>query len=649
MPRIREYDQQTSAQGSIAGIGGRRADALDFGADFTVVGDAMQKVGAILEERQANDEVTQVHVDMSKAKADWSQNLIERSKNASPTDKGFAPTLQQDMSAYFEQMSGNYKTRKAQELFRRMAAEETAGFTVKAAGVQAHMAGEAAKTNYLTAKENLGRTVFNDPTAYGGALASGEALIDTFQVDGATKAELKRQLANELDLATMKGLVGKPGGAAMVLGKVAPEVLKQFKPVGNAIDATLAMPTSVLRYSETIKQNAAQYGVSSSIMAAQLAAESSGNPRAMNMADAAKTGSPSMGIAQFQPETAARYGIDPMKPDEAIKGQAAYMSDLLKMFGGDYEKALAGYNWGEGNVKKAEAKYGADWKAHAPKSTQEYIDKIMRNSGAVVGGQVELPTDGQPAKIGIQAFDNLGWREQYEIIHNAEQTLRMEETRSNHARAEAERIRKEAQEGKLNEYYNKLLENKLTVDDIKNDTVLTFSQREHMVNAINTKTAKQDNTDPATFIQTYNDIHAGKITDPDQVRAFMGKGLGFADINKLIGEIEGKKTPQGQAKAGFFKMAEAQISKSSMIAKDPEGEAQFYRWTQYVEQVIAEKQKAGVPLSEMLKEDGRESLWPTIRQFTRTPQQQIQDQASRMRGQPAQPPKKSLDDIFNGK
>ena len=168
----------------------------------------------------------------------------------------------------------------------------------------------------------------------------------------------------------------------------------------------------VAKFSNAIAQNATAKGVDPSIMAWQLDKESKGNPNARNDADIRVTGSPSIGIAQFQPGTAKRYGIDPTKPEEAIKGQAAYMSDLLKMFGGDYQKALAGYNWGEGNVQKAIAKYGDQWFQHSPKSTQDYVTYIQTNAAKTPAGggrgtvnpPTVTPDAGQPAPEPAPAF-----------------------------------------------------------------------------------------------------------------------------------------------------------------------------------------------------------------------------------------------------
>lgn len=56
------------------------------------------------------------------------------------------------------------------------------------------------------------------------------------------------------------------------------------------------------------------------------------------------------GLMQFIPATAARFGIDPYDPRQAIFGGAKYLRFLLNTFRGEVRSALAGYNAGEGAV-----------------------------------------------------------------------------------------------------------------------------------------------------------------------------------------------------------------------------------------------------------------------------------------------------------
>ena len=123
-------------------------------------------------------------------------------------------------------------------------------------------------------------------------------------------------------------------------------------------------------------------GLPAGFLEAVEAQESGGNPNAVSSAGA-------QGAFQFMPGTAAKYGLsNPFNEQQSAVAAGSYYRNLMGMFGGDEQKALAGYNWGEDNVEKAVSKYGSSWLSHAPVETQNYVSSIMNKLGQ--GGGVKI-------------------------------------------------------------------------------------------------------------------------------------------------------------------------------------------------------------------------------------------------------------------
>ena len=94
--------------------------------------------------------------------------------------------------------------------------------------------------------------------------------------------------------------------------------------------------------------NAARlHGLDAKLVHAVIRAESGYNEHAISPKGA-------VGLMQLIPATAQRYGVlNSHDPTENISGGTRYLRDLLKMFNGNVELALAGYNAGENAVIRA--------------------------------------------------------------------------------------------------------------------------------------------------------------------------------------------------------------------------------------------------------------------------------------------------------
>jgi hypothetical protein len=131
-------------------------------------------------------------------------------------------------------------------------------------------------------------------------------------------------------------------------------------------------PVQVLSTSQYVaiaQQDAIAAGISPTYFTRQIMLESGFNPNAISPSGA-------VGIAQFEPSTAAGLGFNPYDPIAALKGAANYMASLSAEYGGDYTKALAAYNAGSGTVNSAIQRGGANWLSLMPAETQNYVARI---------------------------------------------------------------------------------------------------------------------------------------------------------------------------------------------------------------------------------------------------------------------------------
>jgi soluble lytic murein transglycosylase-like protein len=103
----------------------------------------------------------------------------------------------------------------------------------------------------------------------------------------------------------------------------------------------------ILKYSGIIDTASRTHGVDKSLVHAVIQAESGYNPAAVSRKGAT-------GLMQLMPDTARRYGVaNSFDPVDNIHGGVRYLKDLLAMFNGNVQLALAGYNAGENAVIRA--------------------------------------------------------------------------------------------------------------------------------------------------------------------------------------------------------------------------------------------------------------------------------------------------------
>ncbi len=130
-----------------------------------------------------------------------------------------------------------------------------------------------------------------------------------------------------------------------------------------SLSAFSGNPKASLRYDLLIRSLAVKHGISPSLIHAMIKNESNYNPHAVSSKGA-------KGLMQLMPETASDYGVDdPYDPRQNIEAGIKHIKNLLSVYDGKLNLALAAYNAGQEAVKK--------YKGIPPfPETQNYIKKI---------------------------------------------------------------------------------------------------------------------------------------------------------------------------------------------------------------------------------------------------------------------------------
>ena len=150
--------------------------------------------------------------------------------------------------------------------------------------------------------------------------------------------------------------------------------------------------------SPLLREASKTHGIDYSLLKALIATESGFNTYAVSPKGA-------VGLMQLIPATAERYGVTVGKgitiqkkltdPKVNIKAGARYLADLIKMFPGRLELALAAYNAGEGAVQRAGNKI-----PNYPE-TQKYVKTVMQ----LYTGLAPLPYKTPTGRVHVEIID----------------------------------------------------------------------------------------------------------------------------------------------------------------------------------------------------------------------------------------------------
>ncbi|HEY5674641.1 MAG TPA: lytic transglycosylase domain-containing protein [Malonomonas sp.] len=116
---------------------------------------------------------------------------------------------------------------------------------------------------------------------------------------------------------------------------------------------------------QLIDRVAQQVSLAPELIRSVVSAESNFSPDAVSSAGA-------QGLMQLMPATARELEVtDSFDPQQNLLGGSRYLKQLLDKYDGDLDRALAAYNWGQGNVDRKGL-------AQMPQETRDYLVKVKQ-------------------------------------------------------------------------------------------------------------------------------------------------------------------------------------------------------------------------------------------------------------------------------
>jgi hypothetical protein len=198
-----------------------------------------------------------------------------------------------------------------------------------------------------------------------------------------------------------------------------------------------------------------------------------------------------------------------------------------------------------------------------------------------------------------------------------------------------DKLRRDAGEKAGNGYVTQMLKDPTQVDagKIADDPNLSYEQKLSLTSALNnTLAGKNQGHDIGTygpgFVSAYQAVHLpegdpNRITDPFTLYGRVGKDLTVAGVDKLTGEIQDRRTPQGEAEAemkkAFLSNARNQISGTNegLHLKDPKGDELYLKFLATALPAFDAGRASGKSAAELLNPDSKDYIGKSIATFKR--------------------------------
>lgn len=138
-----------------------------------------------------------------------------------------------------------------------------------------------------------------------------------------------------------------PSGARLISGPaiLTPEGRAPIRPARTEVSASAPVSRAPPHVQPMLQQAGLESRLSARLLEAIAYVESRFRHDAVSLKGA-------VGLMQLMPQTARGLNVDPSDPVQNASGGAAYLREMLDMFGNDIELALAAYNAGPSAVKQ---------------------------------------------------------------------------------------------------------------------------------------------------------------------------------------------------------------------------------------------------------------------------------------------------------
>jgi len=198
-----------------------------------------------------------------------------------------------------------------------------------------------------------------------------------------------------------EGALAEKGQTPATVRKMMIEGPKKGDYVMPPIEASETTKRGGHKYEDAVVKEAQRLGVDPQL-ALHVLYKETGN---LKNPETARSKAGALGVMQLMPRTAKELGVDPMNPEENIRGGVVYLKKMMDQFN-DPTLALAAYNAGPGRVNQI-LRSGRGIEA-LPRETQNYIRMAdggivaFQNRGLVSSSMPEIdfesinPETGQP-------------------------------------------------------------------------------------------------------------------------------------------------------------------------------------------------------------------------------------------------------------